>query len=84
MSAVNMPTYHISIAEKIKEYRNKNRLTQKEFGELIGVSAQAVCKWEQNVCYPDIFFLPQLAKILGCSTNDFFENDEENIKKHTG
>ena len=81
---MNIPTYHISISKKIKEYRNKNKLTQKEFGELIGVSAQAVCKWEQNVCYPDIFFLPQLARILECSTNDFFENDEENIKKHTG
>ncbi len=81
---MNMPTYHILIAKKIKEYRNKNQLTQKEFGELVGVSAQAVCKWEQNICYPDIFFLPQLARILGCTTNDFFEKDEDIIKQNTG
>ena len=42
--------------------------------ELIGVSAQAVCKWEQNICCPDIVFLPQLAKILGCTTDDFFSS----------
>ena len=51
----------------------KNKLSMKDFGKLIGVSAQAVCKWEQNVCCPDIVFLPHLARILGCTTDDFFE-----------
>ena len=45
----------------------------KEFGKLIGVSAQAIRKWEQNTCYPDIIFLPHLARILNCTTDDFFE-----------
>lgn len=67
------PTYHISIAERIKAYRNENNLSLKEFGKLIGVSAQAVCKWEQNTCYPDIILLPHLARIFGCSVDDFFE-----------
>ena len=69
---MSMPTYHITIADKIKAYRNENNLSLKEFGKLLGVSAQAVCKWEQNTCYPDIVFLPHLAKILGCKTDDFF------------
>lgn len=68
-----MINYSITIGEKIKEYREENRLTQGEFGKLIGVSAQAVSKWEKNVCCPDIVFLPQLARILGCCTDDFFE-----------
>ena len=63
---------HITISEKIKEYRMKNKLSQGRFGKLIGVSAQAVCKWEQNICYPDIIFLPHLAQILGCRIDDFF------------
>lgn len=70
---MSMPTYHITIADKIKAYRNENNLSLKEFGKLIGVSAQAVCKWEQNTCYPDIIFLPHLARILNCTTDDFFE-----------
>lgn len=69
---MTMSIYHISIAERIKEYRKRNGLSQSEFGKLIGVSAQAVCKWEQGVCYPDIIFLPHLARILGCQTDDFF------------
>ena len=70
---MSVPTYHITIADKIKAYRSENNLSLKEFGKLIDVSAQAVCKWEQNTCYPDILFLPQLARILNCSTDDFFQ-----------
>ena len=70
---MSVSTYHIKIAERIKTYRSENNLSLKEFGKLIGVSAQAVCKWEQNTCYPDIIFLPHLARILNCTTDDFFE-----------
>ena len=48
---------------------------------LIRVSAQAVCKWEHNTCYPDIF-LPQLARIFGCTTGDFFEQYTVDNNKH--
>ena len=72
---MTMPIYRITVAEKIKAYRKKNHLSQKDFGRLIGVSAQAVCKWEQGVCYPDIIFLPRLARIPECRTDDFFETD---------
>ena len=70
---MTMPTYHITIADKIKAYRNEKNLSLKEFGKLIGVSAQVVCKCEQKTCYPDIIFLPYLARILICTTDDFFE-----------
>ncbi len=73
---MSMTTYYITIADKIKSYRNENNLSLKEFGKLIGVSAQAVYKWEQNICYPDIIFLPHLARILECTTEDFFKKYE--------
>ena len=63
----------IVVAEKIMEFRHKNQLTQGEFGDLLGVSAQAISKWERELCYPDITILPDLARILGCTVNDFFE-----------
>ena len=79
---MSMPTYHITIADKIKAYRSENNLSLKEFGKLIGVSAQAVCKWEKNTCYPDIIFLPHLARILGCTADDFFEQYSVDNNKH--
>ena len=71
-----VPIYRITIGEKIKAYRREENLSQQKFGNLIGVSAQAVYKWEQNVCCPDIMFLPQLARIMRCSVDDFFQNVE--------
>lgn len=62
----------IVIHDKIRKYRKRNELTQAAFGELIGVSAQAISKWERSECYPDITLLPALAALLGCSVNDFF------------
>lgn len=74
-----IPFYRITISERIKKYRRENKLSQKAFGNLVGVSAQAVYKWEQDLCYPDIFTLPRLASFLGCSTDDFFIKDEGSV-----
>ena len=51
----------------------QNDLSQRDFAKLIGVSTQAVYKWEKQICYPDIMLLPHIARILGCRTDDFFE-----------
>ena len=66
----------VTIAERIKAYRQEKGLTQSAFGRRVGVSAQAVSKWEKGLCYPDIFWLPQLAQELGCCIDDFFAFEE--------
>ena len=71
---MSIPAYHITIADKIRTYRSEKNLSLKDFGKLLGVSAQAVCKWEQNTCCPDIMLLPHLAQILGCRVDDFFDS----------
>ncbi len=63
----------ICIAKLVTEFRRVNGLSQGEFGRLIGVSANAVSKWEREICYPDVTFLPQLAEIIGVEVNDLFE-----------
>ena len=68
-----MTISRIFISKKIKEYRTTHGLSQSEFGKLLGVSAQAVCKWENELCYPDIVLLPFLAELLGCQIDDFFQ-----------
>ena len=62
----------IIVSEKIREYRREHRLTQEELGRILGVSAQAISKWEREECYPDITFLPELAAMLLCRVDDFF------------
>lgn len=63
----------ILIADLILAYRKDNRLTQGDFAGLLGVSPQAVSKWEGMVCYPDITFLSDIAEVLHVSVGDFFE-----------
>ena len=62
----------VIVSQKIKDYRREQSLTQEEFGRFLGVSAQAVSKWEREECLPDITLLPDIATILQCSVNDFF------------
>ena len=60
----------IRIGEYILNYRKQNRLTQSEFGELLGVSTQAVSKWERELCYPDIFLIPDISDLIGVSIDE--------------
>ena len=63
----------IIIDQKIRDYRKSHKLTQEAFGDMLGISPQAVSKWERVECYPDITFLPVLAELMECSVNDFFQ-----------
>ncbi|TMV50050.1 helix-turn-helix transcriptional regulator [Paenibacillus mesophilus] len=49
----------------IHEYRLKKNWTQEQLGSCLGVSAQAVSKWEKGDSLPDISLLPCMAKELG-------------------
>lgn len=57
---------------KIAYYRKLNGLTQEALAERVGVSAQAVSKWEQQISYPDIMLLPILAGIFKISIDELF------------
>ena len=57
----------ICISECIIKHRKERGLTQGEFGELLGVTAQSVSKWEREICFPDIFMLPDISDIIGIS-----------------
>ena len=65
--------YCIVISQKIRDYRREKNISQTEFGELFGVTAQSVSKWERGISYPDIGLLPALAAVLCCSVDDLFE-----------
>ncbi len=55
----------LRISASIRSYRREHAMSQTDFGEFFGVSAQAVSKWERELCCPDITLLPSLARVLG-------------------
>lgn len=62
-----------TIGEKILELRKARSLTQEKLGEQLGISSQAVSKWENGDSMPDIMILPQLCEILGISIDSLLE-----------
>ena len=63
------------LGENIASLRRATGLTQELLADRLGVTSQAVSKWERVECYPDITFLPELARMFGCRVDDFFEGD---------
>ena len=62
----------MSIGKNIAVYRKNKGLTQGELGELLGVTNQAVSKWESEVSMPDVMLLPEIAKALGVTVEDLY------------
>lgn len=72
----------LSIGSKIRQLRKERGMTQERLAELVGISFQAISKWENNLALPDITLIPQLAAIFGVTTDELFsynlkQNQEE-------
>lgn len=81
----------MSVGERIKVYRKEKNLTQGQLAELIGVSTQAISKWETGVGMPDISQIVPLACVLDISTDKLlghtdkeFDKEASEIRKQSG
>ena len=70
----------MGIGLKIKEYRNKAGLTQKDLADKLHVTYQAVSRWENDDAEPSFDTLRDMCIILNCSTNDLFELTKPNVE----
>ena len=59
-----------TLGRRIVALRKKMKLTQDQLAEQLGVTAQAVSKWENDQSCPDIATLPRLAEIFHCTTDE--------------
>ncbi len=58
-----------TLGQKIGSLRREKEWTQEELAEKLGVSAQAVSKWENDVSCPDIMLLPEISKLFGVTVD---------------
>lgn len=58
------------IGENLKKLRKLKELTQEQLADILGVSFQAVSKWERGDSYPDIEMLPTIAEYFGITTDE--------------
>lgn len=70
------------VGEKIAELRKKQKKTQKQLAEELGVTNKAVSKWETGEGYPDIVLLPDISYVLKISIDELLDNNpfKENAK----
>ena len=69
-----------TIGSRIAQKRKAMGLTQEELAQQLGVSSQAVSKWENDVSCPDISLLPALAKALDCTTDAILSGKEDAVR----
>ena len=63
-------------SEKLQILRKNKGLTQEELAEKLGVSRQAVAKWESSLVYPDIYNLIQISNLMNVSV-DYLVKDQD-------
>ena len=62
----------IKLGEKIKSLRKQKNISQEVFANYLGVSFQAVSKWESETSMPDVLMLPRIAHALDVTLDDLF------------
>ena len=71
----------MTIGQTIKLYRKEKQFTQSELAELIGVSTQAISKWETDSGMPDISQIVPLARVLEISTDKLLGHTDAAFEK---
>lgn len=67
----------MELNNKLRSLRTAKGITQEQLAEEIGVTAQAVSKWERGMTTPDISLLPDLSVYFGVSIDELFGLTEE-------
>ena len=71
----------INIGKNITKFRRSKGITQDELASYIGVSKSSVSKWENNITYPDIVLLPQLATLFNISLDELIGYEPQLTKQ---
>ena len=66
-----------TVGQRIARLRREMGLKQEELAQMLGISGQAVSKWENNQTCPDITLLPQIAKIFNVTVDELLSGEKK-------
>ena len=72
----------MKLGEKIKFLRKQKNISQEVFANYLGVSFQAVSKWENGITAPDVTMIPAIASFFGVSTDELFDFNLYEVEKN--
>lgn len=64
----------MKFSDKLAKQRKDNNLSQEQLADRLGVSRQAVSKWESGSSYPDMDKMIKMCKILNCTLEDLLDD----------
>ena len=64
---------NINLAEQLKALRKEKNVSQEKLAAYLGISYQAVSKWENGNAYPDIQLLPDIARFFGITVDGLLQ-----------
>lgn len=67
----------MNIGNKIKKYREENKMTQKDIAEILEVEPGTISKYESGIIEPNIESLKRLAETFGITVDELINNDEK-------
>ncbi len=73
---------NMNLADKLKRLRKAKNVSQEKLAEYLGVSYQAVSKWENNVTSPDILLLPDIARYFGITVDELLQTEQIEADKY--
>lgn len=73
----------LNIGKNIAALRKEKNMTQEDLAGALGVSAQAVSKWENENSCPDISLLTKIADLFGVTVDDLLRNEAAQIHSKT-
>ncbi len=73
---------NLKLGENIRNLRLQHKFTQEQLADRLGVSYQSISRWENGVTYPDIEYLPAIARHFSVTTDYLLGQDNVEKRKH--
>lgn len=77
----------MTLGDKLSKLRKENNYTQEQLADILGVSRQAISKWESDIAYPETDKLIRISELYDCSLDyllkEVMETDDKRQNDHT-
>lgn len=72
----------MTLGGKLSKLRKENNYTQEQLADILGVSRQAISKWESNITYPETDKLIRMSELFDCSLDYLLKDTKETDRKN--
>ncbi len=72
----------MNLSDNLKKIRKENNLSQEQLAEKLGVSRQAVSKWESNLAYPEMDKVLQICNMFDLNIDELLNQNVKEVKKN--